>query len=236
MEALTATPPTGAEALPERCEPLGRWTPFGIWGLQGMAMPRGQGSGPRIGAKDWGQRSGPRIGAKDRAKDRAKGPRDQRRVSDPASGRPALGCLAQMGEQKHQCRGRYAFHAGCLGQRSGALALEPLAHFAGKAWQSSVVEIRGNAHALLLAEGHDVGLLPLKIGGVAGVDFELGAHRWRDAQQLRPHGGQTPKIDAGMGQELECRAPTAVPVDVEAVAGRRVRSELEAFEEPAAIF
>ena len=55
----------------------------------------------------------------------------QRTGARPVSGRLALGWLAQMGEQQHQRRGRHAFHAGRLGQRRGALVLEPLAHFAG---------------------------------------------------------------------------------------------------------
>ena len=58
----------------------------------------------------------------------------------------------------------------------------------GQARQPGIVEIGGNAHALLLAEGDDVGLLAVDIGGIAGVDLELRGNAGLDAARAA---GQT---------------------------------------------
>ena len=56
-----------------------------------------------------------------------------------------------------------------------------------------------------------------------------------DAADFRPNRAETDEVDAGKGQQLERRAAAAVLVDVEAVAGRLVGGQREAFKEAAAV-
>ena len=122
-----------------------------------------------------------------------------------------------------------------LGQGGGPQGFELLAHLGGKAGDRRVGEVGRDAHALLLAEGDDVGLLAVDVGGIAGVDLELGRNGGLDRADLRPDRAQPGQVDAGKRQQLEGSAAAAVLVDVEAVAGGLVGGQRQALEQPAAV-
>ena len=98
-----------------------------------------------------------------------------------------------------------------------------------------VVEIGRNADALLFAEGDDVGLLSIDVGGIAGVNLELSRNTGLHASELGPDRPQALETDARKGQQLEGGAPAPVLVDVQAMTGGFVRRQRQAVQQAPAI-
>ena len=144
-------------------------------------------------------------------------------ISARLLGSGALGrdALFQVGQQQHQ-RGRgHAVEPGRLAEGRRPVALELLAHSVDRPGSAAKSKSAGMAMRLVLAEGRDVELLPLDIDGVAGVDLELrGDGRSRCLPISGQIGGEPRDIDAGIGQQLEGRAPAAVAIDARGRAGR----------------
>ena len=135
-------------------------------------------------------------------------------------------------------RRRHAVDAGRLGERRRPMAAELLAHFGRQTGQGVEVEAGGDAQGLVLAQGGDVELLAVDIGGVARVDGDLRGDGRGDVADLRPDAGEAGNVDAGEREQVEGRAAAAVAVDLQAMApglasasGRAPRSVVASFRE-----
>ncbi len=105
------------------------------------------------------------------------------------------------------------------------MALELLAHFGREAGDGGEVEGGRDAQGLVLAQGGNVELLARDVGGVAGIDGDLGCDGWGDGADLGPDGAQQGQIDLRQRQQVEGRTPAPILVDTDAVAGGLPRGE-----------
>ena len=86
-----------------------------------------------------------------------------------------------------------------LRKRRGRWRSQLLAHFGRKARHGGIIEIGGNADRLVaLRSRGDVLVLAPHIGGVAGIDLELGRNRRLEPADLRPDAREPREIDRGI--------------------------------------
>ena len=160
-----------------------------------------------------------------------------RNVGPGLSSDMACGRALDMGQQERQRRRRHAFDAAGLrqGERPARGRVSPGAP-RPTGWPRWRSRNRRNAHALVRAEGDDVGLLPVDVGGIAGIDLELvrdlWAQRWPISGQIGRSRARSISGQASSSKALRRRpslltsrpwraASSGVSVRLPAGAGRR---------------
>ena len=75
------------------------------------------------------------------------------------------------------------------------------------------------------AEGNDIGVLPVEIAGILGVDFQLLDDIRGNGAQLRPYPGQGPEIC--QAQQFHGIPPDPIQTDGDAMLGRLIGGQAE---------
>ena len=123
---------------------------------------------------------------------------------------------ADMGEHDgERCR-RDPVDPRRLPQRGGPDGVELLRRLGGKPGDGAIVEIGGKRQRLVPPEGHDVGLLPVEIAGILGVDLELLDNIGFEGRTAPARWRRAGEIHARQAQQIDGRAPYAVLPDRDA--------------------
>ena len=107
----------------------------------------------------------------------------------------------------------------------GRIAASFCLHFVGQTRKRREVEIVRQLQAFVAPKSGDIGGLAIQVDRIFRIDLELLGNFRIELAEPRPDARQIPRTDRRIGQKLEGRAPLAVLVEREPVAGRFGRGQ-----------